>query len=157
MEFQNNQQGLPGKIRRQKIIAKFTTKLYTVFIYSLLQQLWTRNCRKYNKYMYVGYKMRIDPLNAELNPFCHLLALLWAHRSLHVNRVRVKRLFTDRTFRYRGEAKSQLFHKVYRTVRSLSDLQIPLCPMNGIGIFWINERVGCRSLLVCVWRKKYII
>jgi len=39
MGFQNNQHGLPGKIRRQKIIARFTTKLYTVFVYSLLQQL----------------------------------------------------------------------------------------------------------------------
>jgi len=26
----------------------------------------------------------IDPLNAELNPICHLLALLRAHNILHV-------------------------------------------------------------------------
>jgi len=31
-----------------------------------------------------------NPLNAELNPICHLLALLEAHPILHVNRVRVK-------------------------------------------------------------------
>jgi hypothetical protein len=30
-----------------------------------------------------------NPLNAELNPICHLLALLGA-RILHVNRIRVK-------------------------------------------------------------------
>jgi hypothetical protein len=30
------------------------------------------------------------PLNAELNPICHLLALLGAHPILHVSRVRVK-------------------------------------------------------------------
>jgi len=59
MEFQNNQQGLPGKMRRQKIIARFTTKLYTVFVYSLPQQLWISNCRKSNKYLYVAYKIRI--------------------------------------------------------------------------------------------------
>jgi hypothetical protein len=29
-------------------------------------------------------------LNAELNPICHLLALLGAHHILHVSRVRVK-------------------------------------------------------------------
>jgi hypothetical protein len=29
----------------------------------------------------------IDPLNAELNPICHLLALLGAHRILHVGRM----------------------------------------------------------------------
>ena len=31
----------------------------------------------------------INPLNAELNPVCHLLALLGAHHILHVSRVRV--------------------------------------------------------------------
>jgi len=34
--------------------------------------------------------MDINPLNAELNPICHLLALLGAHHILHVSRVRVK-------------------------------------------------------------------
>jgi len=34
----------------------------------------------------------INPLNAELNPICHLLALLEAHRILHVSRIRVKAL-----------------------------------------------------------------
>jgi len=32
----------------------------------------------------------INPLNAELNPTCHLLALLGAHHILHVSRIRVK-------------------------------------------------------------------
>ena len=32
----------------------------------------------------------INPLNAELNPICHLLALLGAHPVLHVSRVKVK-------------------------------------------------------------------
>ena len=32
----------------------------------------------------------INPLNAVLNPICHLLALLDAHRILHVSRIRVK-------------------------------------------------------------------
>jgi len=30
-----------------------------------------------------------NPLNAELNPICHLLALLEAHHILHVSRIRV--------------------------------------------------------------------
>jgi len=34
----------------------------------------------------------INPLNAELNPICYLLALLLAHHFLHVNRIRVKSL-----------------------------------------------------------------
>jgi hypothetical protein len=31
-----------------------------------------------------------NPLNAELNPICHLLALLGSHPILHVSRIRVK-------------------------------------------------------------------
>jgi hypothetical protein len=31
----------------------------------------------------------INPLNAELNPICHLLALLGAHLIFHVSRIRV--------------------------------------------------------------------
>ena len=33
---------------------------------------------------------RINPLNAELNPICHLLALLGTHPILHVSRIRDK-------------------------------------------------------------------
>jgi len=36
----------------------------------------------------VGYL--INPLNAKLNPICHLLALLEAHHILHFSRIRVK-------------------------------------------------------------------
>ena len=32
----------------------------------------------------------INPLNAELNPICHLLALLGVHHFLHVSRIRFK-------------------------------------------------------------------
>jgi len=32
----------------------------------------------------------LNPLNAKLNPICHLLALLGAHHIFHVNRIRVK-------------------------------------------------------------------
>jgi len=36
---------------------------------------------------------RINPLNAELNPICHLLELLGAHPILHISRIRVKYKF----------------------------------------------------------------
>jgi hypothetical protein len=32
----------------------------------------------------------LNSLKAELNPICHLLALLGAHHILHVDRIRVK-------------------------------------------------------------------
>jgi len=34
--------------------------------------------------------VHINPLNSELNPICHLLALLEAHHIFHVSRIRVK-------------------------------------------------------------------
>ena len=34
-----------------------------------------------------------NPLNAELNPVCHLLTLLGAHHILHVSRIRFKNIF----------------------------------------------------------------
>ena len=34
----------------------------------------------------------INPLNAELNSICHLLALLGVHHFLHISRIRVKSL-----------------------------------------------------------------
>jgi len=38
------------------------------------------------------YFPAINPLNAELNPICYLLALLGAHHFPHVSRIRVKSL-----------------------------------------------------------------
>jgi len=40
-----------------------------------------------------------NPLNAELNPICHLLALLGAHHILHVSRIRVKIIDSNRNGR----------------------------------------------------------
>jgi len=37
-------------------------------------------------------KHKLNPLNAELNPICHLLALLVVHHFLHISRIGVKSL-----------------------------------------------------------------
>jgi len=37
-----------------------------------------------------NYGHYINPLNSELNPICHLLALLGAHPILHISRIRFK-------------------------------------------------------------------
>jgi hypothetical protein len=39
------------------------------------------------------YSQCLNPLNAELNPICHLLALLGAHHIFNVSRIRVNSLF----------------------------------------------------------------
>jgi len=41
--------------------------------------------------MYISQYMKFNPLKAELNPICHLLALLRAHHIFHVSGLRVKR------------------------------------------------------------------
>jgi len=53
-----------------------------------LQIPWTVCASRQN---FTAIKMRgINPLNAELNPICHLLALWGAHHILHVSAIRVK-------------------------------------------------------------------
>ena len=41
-------------------------------------------------YQLIPHGHDINPLNAELNPICHLPALLGAHHILHVSVIRVK-------------------------------------------------------------------
>jgi hypothetical protein len=38
---------------------------------------------------FCGFQVWLNPLNAKLNPFCHLLTLSGAHYILHVSRLRV--------------------------------------------------------------------
>ena len=40
--------------------------------------------------------MQINPLNAELNPICHLLALVGTHHIVHVSRIGVKKWRRER-------------------------------------------------------------
>ena len=44
-----------------------------------------------------------NPLNAELNPICYLLALLRAHHFLHVSRIRVKYVSAFRHVKGKGK------------------------------------------------------
>ena len=47
-------------------------------------------------FLYTGLIIAVfNPLNAELNPICHLLALLGDHHILHVSRVRVKHILLN--------------------------------------------------------------
>ena len=46
---------------------------------------------KFRCNIFIGVR-NINTLNAELNPICHLLALLGAHLIFHVSRIRVKEM-----------------------------------------------------------------
>jgi hypothetical protein len=43
----------------------------------------------------LNFRFHLNPLNANLNPICHLLALLGAHHILHVSRIRVNSKYHD--------------------------------------------------------------
>jgi len=46
----------------------------------------------------VNFNVNINPLDAELNPICQLLALLGAHHILHVSSIRLNVFFKKRAF-----------------------------------------------------------
>jgi len=51
-------------------------------------------------YSEVTILFSINPLNAELIPICHLLALLAAHHILYISRIRVNSAIEWRTFAF---------------------------------------------------------
>jgi hypothetical protein len=57
--------------------------LYLDIIKVFLPTYVQMNCLKNN------FKIYVNPLNSELNPICHFLALLGAHHILHVSRIRI--------------------------------------------------------------------
>ena len=57
-------------------------------------------------------KTCFNPLNAELNPICHLLALLGAHPILHVSGIRVKQFVLWYIVLHAGEN----LHKIQYTL-----------------------------------------
>jgi hypothetical protein len=50
----------------------------------------------------------INPLNTELNPICHLLALLGAHHILYISRIRVKPALNAPPFTHQVTAEAAL-------------------------------------------------
>ena len=74
--------------------------LYLNLCYNPLALFFLQLCSRFLwifSLMFLGLKwftppLRINPLNTELNPICHLLALLGVHHFLHVSRIRVKSL-----------------------------------------------------------------
>jgi hypothetical protein len=76
--------------------------------------------------------LQINPLNAEFNSTCHLLALLGAHPILHVNRIRVK-----------GDAQCS----PWISLQSICCLHLSVCNFQCL----INNAAG--SLPVAKWHK----
>ena len=66
--------------------------VYSVLVWLKIRLKWKTMFSEWSivlKYT-IKLELTINPLNAELNPICHLLALLGTHRILHVSGVRVE-------------------------------------------------------------------
>ena len=68
---------------------------------------------------YDAILLHINPLNAELNPICHLLALLGAHHILHVSRIRVNPIYDSKFFMVFVLALGLFFPKIKSYLVSL--------------------------------------
>jgi len=70
----------------------------------------------------LNLQYNINPINAELNPTCHLLALLGAHPILHISRIRVKKLLLNNKACYKilieMTNKIQLCRTIYYSIVS---------------------------------------
>ena len=87
-----------------------------------------------------------NPLNAELNPICHLLALLGAHHILHVSGVRVKEIMS--------------FCSVKKIVSMMGTWEISTKLVHGVGyakgVSCLNEGriIGWRNKGLIIAKKK---
>jgi len=66
------------------------------YLEAKIEELETNSKIKNNRDLYRGNN-EFKLLNTELNPICHLLAILEAHRILHVSRIRVKKGYQPTT------------------------------------------------------------
>jgi hypothetical protein len=81
-----------------------TTRISNKKFYTLTLTLltWRKWLAPNNAFIWqMEFNWVFNPLNAELNPICYLLALLGAHHFLHVSRIRVKSLTLRLLMSYR--------------------------------------------------------
>ena len=101
--------------------------------------------------------MLINPLNVELNPICHLLPLLGAHRVLHVSRIKVKEAVR---FLLLAADNARLSRRKRSGSCSLRQITIgfhgdsPKATSRGVGIPKMEKRiVGNFKILFCPEKK----
>jgi hypothetical protein len=100
-------------------------------------------------------RMNFNPLNAELYPISHLLALLGAHPILHVNRIRVKVHSSFPSCKQKDAIRWRVLVALafvivawrYTSIRPVTQLVEALCYKPGVRVFdsrwchWYNPSV----------------
>jgi hypothetical protein len=90
--------GLEILYSKWQAICSYPSFTFSLLTYTKTQQLVNVDFILWQKLVSLSLEQRVknklfikfNPWNAELNPICHLLALLGAHHILHINRIRVK-------------------------------------------------------------------
>ena len=70
----------------------FFSSYFSLFFIHFFPLFFSPTCSLFLYFLLSYLSFGVNPLNAELNPICYLLALLGAHHFLHVSRIRVKSL-----------------------------------------------------------------
>ena len=77
-----------------------------------------------------------NPLNPELNPICHLLALLGVHHFLHVSRIRVKSLTLRQLISY-----IYIYIYIYMEHLFLMFLDHTHDAAQSVGLLWTSDQL----------------
>jgi len=95
----------PGRPLKRHMACRFSLVFFDIRIFVEECRSWNSRitdkirgsvCSYRCRHLYIFWKhvwrrsKRFNPLKAELNPICHLLALLRARHILHISRIRVK-------------------------------------------------------------------
>jgi hypothetical protein len=95
----------------------------------------------------------INPLNAELNPICHLLALLGARHILHVSGVRVKGETESTVVAAQDQAISTNYFK-NKILKEEIESKCRLCKQHEKTIDHLTS--GCPILIFCIDNARYL-
>jgi hypothetical protein len=91
--------------------------------------------------------MKLNPLNAELNPICHLLALLGAHHILHISRLKVKWYKRQRILKVvRGEFRRRIHTQIVYSSYRIAFLINHLFFSNVISTSFKHLLINCLQL-----------
>jgi len=117
--FDRVNQKSPGTNRRPSVHSEGPSTSILMY-FSLLQKLLVFvMVPVVEMYIHILFPKTINPLNAELNPICYLLALLGPRHFLHVRRIRVKSL----TLRL---LMSYIYIYIYIYIYDISSLRVKL-------------------------------
>ena len=112
----------------------YHSHIHTVVSYRII--LWGNSCHSIHIFWIKKRAIRfINPLNAELNPICHLLALLGAQHILHVSKIRVKICGT------RDSCRILLNKLIILPLTSQYILSLPIFGVNNREQFFKNSEI----------------